>query len=179
MTSACSGRLLAETESAAALVAVIERVQLTAEGIRIVLKISIPGNSTAGQASSKVLRLSRFVPMKLKRRGVELRIILEGKNEFRRKVDPALLRAIARARRWFEEVASGRAPSLTAIARQERLAKRYVARLTKLAFIAPSIVEAVVEGQTPAAFNLQMLIDSRFTLPLGWKDQERLLEFQR
>ncbi len=33
MTSACNGRLLAETESAAALVEVIERVQLAAEGI--------------------------------------------------------------------------------------------------------------------------------------------------
>ena len=47
MTSACSGRLLAETESAAALVEVIERVQLTAEGFRIVLKISVPCGPTA------------------------------------------------------------------------------------------------------------------------------------
>lgn len=69
-------------------------------------------------------------------------------------------------------------PSLTAIARRERLAKRYVARLTKLAFIAPSIVEAVAEGRAPAGLNLQMLMDSRVTLPLGWNDQERLLELQ-
>ncbi len=81
MTSACSGRLLAETESAAALVEVIERVQLTAEGIRIVLKLSIPCGPTAGQAGSKILRISRFVAMKMKRRGVELRIILDGKDE--------------------------------------------------------------------------------------------------
>jgi hypothetical protein len=59
--------------------------------------------------------------MKLKRRGVELRIILGGKNEIRRKVDPALLKAIARARRWFEEVASGRVPSLAAIAEEAML----------------------------------------------------------
>jgi DNA invertase Pin-like site-specific DNA recombinase len=179
MTSACNGRLLAETESAAALVEVIEKVQLTAEGFRIVLKISIPCGSTAGHAGAKILRVSRFVPMKLKRRGVELRIILGGKDEIRRKVDPALLKAIARARRWFEEVASGHVPSLAAIARREHLAKRYVARLTKLAFITPSVVEAVVEGRAPAALNLQMLMDPRFSLPLSWKDQERLLEFQQ
>ena len=53
-----------------------------------------------------------------------------------------------------------------------------MSRLTKLAFIAPSIVEAIVEGRAPAALNLQMLMDSRVTVPLGWKDQERLLEFQ-
>jgi site-specific DNA recombinase len=179
MTSACSGRLLAETESAAALVEVIEKVQLTAEGFRVVLKVSVPCGQMAGQAGSKILRLSRFVPMKLKRRGVEVRIILDGKDEIRRKVDPALLKAIARARRWFEEVASGRVPSLTALARREGLAKRYVARLTKLAFIAPSIVEAIVEGRAPAALSLQMLMDNRVSLPLGWKDQERLLELQQ
>lgn len=49
-----------------------------------------------------------FVPMKLKRHGVEMRIVLDGKVQVRRKVGPALLKAIARARRWFEEVASGR-----------------------------------------------------------------------
>ena len=179
MTSACSGRLLAKTESAAALVEVIEKVQLTAEGFRIVLKISVPRGPTAAHAGAKILRMSRFVPMKLKRRGVELRIILGGKDEIRRKVDPALLKAFARARLWLEEVALGHVPSLAAIARREHLAKGYVARLTKLAFIAPSIVEAVVEGWAPAAFNLQMLMNPRFSLPLGWKDQERLLEFQQ
>jgi site-specific DNA recombinase len=66
--------------------------------------------------------------------------------------------AIARAKRWFEDVASGRVPSPTEIARRERLAKRYFARRTKLAFVAPSIVEAVVEGRAPA--------DSRMTLSL-------------
>jgi hypothetical protein len=177
MTAACSGRLLAETESAAALVEVIERVQLTAAGIRIVLKISIPYDPRA--RGSKVLRISRFVPMKLKRRGVELRIILDGKDEIRRKIDPALLKTIARARRWFEEVASGRMQSLAAIARRERLAKRYVARLTKLAFIAPSIVEAVVEGRAPGGLSLQMLVDNRARLPFGWKDQEQLFELRQ
>jgi site-specific DNA recombinase len=158
---------------------VIERVQLTAEGTRIVVKISVPYGPMAGQLSSKIFRISRFVPTKLKRRGVEMRIILDGKDEVRRKVDPALLKAIARARRWFEEVSSGRVQSLAAVARRECLAKRYVARLTKLAFIAPSIVEAIVEGRAPAALNLQMLMDNRVTLPLGWKDQERLLELQQ
>ncbi len=178
MTSACSGRLLAETESAAALVEVIERVQLTAEGLRMVLRILIPCGPTIDQPSSKILGISRFVPMKIKRRGVEMRIILDGKDEIRRKVDPALLKTIARARRWFEEVASGHMPSLTAIARRDHLAKRYVARLIILAFIAPSIVEAVTEGRAPAGLNLQMLMDSRVKLPLVWTDQEREFELQ-
>jgi hypothetical protein len=178
ITAACSERLLAETHSAAALVEVVERVQLTGEGIRIVLKIPVSGDSTDNQSNTKIFRISRFVPTKMKRRGVEVRIIIEGKEEVHRRADPALLKAIARARRWFEELATGRMPSLTAIARREHLAKRYVARLTKLAFIAPSIVEAIAEGRAPAGLNLQMLMDTRVTLPPIWKDQELLINLQ-
>lgn len=99
-----------ETETAAALAEVIDRVLLTEEGIRIVLRISIPSGPMIGAARLKILRFSRFVPMKMKRGGVEMRIILNGKEELPRKVDAALLKAIARARRWFKEVASGRVP---------------------------------------------------------------------
>jgi len=42
-----------------------------------------------------------------------------------RKVDPALLKAVARAKTWFEELASGRVRSLTDIARREKIAPRY------------------------------------------------------
>jgi len=72
--------------------------------------------------------------MRMKRRGVELRIIVEGKNDLPRSADPALLRALARARRWFEEVASGLVRSSAEIARREGLQKGYLARLTRLAF---------------------------------------------
>ena len=65
--------------------------------------------------------------------------------------------------------------SLAKIVKREGIGKHYVARLTRLALVAPGIVEAVAQGRTPAALNLQMLMTSRVTLPLEWKDQERLL----
>jgi hypothetical protein len=70
-----------------------------------------------------------------------------------------LLKALARARAWFEEVASGKMPSLAAIARREGLRKRYVTRQAKLAFVAPSIAEMIAEGRTPIGVNLQMLME--------------------
>jgi DNA invertase Pin-like site-specific DNA recombinase len=111
-------------------------------------------------------------------RGVEMRIILDGNDDVPRKVDPALLKAIARAHRWFDELASGHMRSLAEIARREGIGKHYVARLTRLALVAPGIVEAVAQGRTPTALNLQMLMTSRVTLPLEWKEQERLLALE-
>src|SRR5208282_1947622 len=96
------------------------------------------------------------------------------KRRMPRKPDPALLKAFARARGWFEELASGRVRSLVEIARREGLAKRYVTRLTKLAFVSPALVKAIAEGEVPIETNLQMLMDGRVALPLGWNDQEQL-----
>jgi ParB-like chromosome segregation protein Spo0J len=106
---------------------------------------------------------------------VELRIIVEGKNDLPREADSALLRAVARARRWFEEIASGRVRSSAEIARREGLQKGYVACVTRLAFLSPTVVEMLTEGRTSAALNLQSLMARRLILPPTWCDQERLL----
>ena len=82
----------------------------------------------------------------MKRRGVETRIIIAAGDDLPRKVDPALLKAVARSRGWFEELASGSVRSLAEIARRENIAVRYVERLSRLAFTAPGIVEAIWPG---------------------------------
>jgi hypothetical protein len=71
-------------------------------------------------------------------------------------------------------LASGRVRSLVEIARREGLAKRYVTRLTKLAFVSPDLVEAIAKGVVPTGNNLQMLMDGRIALPLSWNDQGQL-----
>ena len=114
--------------------------------------------------------------MKVKRRGVEMRIVIEGQLQVPQQVDPALLKGLARARCWFEEVASGRVQSLVEIARREGLPKRYVTRLARLAFISPMVAEAVAAGRAPAGINLQILMDGRLALPPDWKDQQLMLQ---
>jgi site-specific DNA recombinase len=106
--------------------------------------------------------------MKLARRGVELRLVLDGHAGNPPQVDAALFKAFARARCWFDEVASGQVRSLVAIARREGLQQRYVTRLTSLAFVAPHLVEAVAAGRAPVDLNLQMLMDGRLNIALKW-----------
>jgi site-specific DNA recombinase len=167
------GRLLAERERSIVLVELVEKAVLTDEGIRLGLNIPVLCGGPSGAPPSKMLHLFRFVPLKVKRRGVEMRLIINGGDEPRRP-DPALLKAFARARGWFEELASGRVHSLVEIARREGLAKRYVTRLGKLAFVSPSFIEAIAEGEVPTAANLQMLMDGRTLLPSCWSLQEQL-----
>jgi DNA invertase Pin-like site-specific DNA recombinase len=166
-------RLLAEMERSTALTELVEKATLTDEGIRLGLNISVPGSGPGGAPLLKSLHLFRFVPLKVKRRGVEIRLIING-GDARRKPDSALLKAFARARGWFDELAVGRVRSLVEIARREGLAKRYLTGLTKLAFVSPAFVEAIAEGEISIAANLQMLMDGRIDLPVSWKDQEQL-----
>jgi hypothetical protein len=168
-----SERLLAERERSTALTELVEKAVLTDEGIRLGLNIPVVRCGPGGTSLREVLNLVRFVPLKVKRRGVEMRLIINGGDEPRRP-DPALLKAFARARGWFGELASGHIRSLVEIARREGLAKRYVTRLTKLAFVSPAFVEALAEGEVSPETNLQMLMDGRVSVPLSWNDQEEL-----
>jgi site-specific DNA recombinase len=163
-------RLLAERERSTALVELVEKVVLTDEGVRLGLNIPVLRGGIGATPLGK-LHLFRFVPLKVKRRGVEMRLIINGGDE-PRKPDPALLKAFARARGWFEELSSGRVRSLAEIARREGLPKRYVTRLTKLAFLSPAFVEAITAGEVSPETNLQMLMDGRIALPLSWSAQE-------
>jgi DNA invertase Pin-like site-specific DNA recombinase len=165
-------RLLAKRERSMALAELVEKAVLTDEGILLGVKVPIPCGPDSAPLP-KLLHLFRFIPLKVKRRGVEMRLIINGGDE-PRKPDLALLKAFARARGWFEELASGHVPSLVDIARREGLAKRYVTRLAKLAFISPAFIEAIAEGEASLETNLQMLMDGRLAVALAWGDQEKL-----
>ena len=101
-------------------------------------------------------------------------MIIAAGDDLPRKVDPALLKAVARSRAWFEELAYGRVRSLTDIARREKIAPRYVERLSRLAFAAPTIVEAICQGRQPAELNTETLLN-RIDLPLEWSAQIKAL----
>ena len=84
----------------------------------------------------------------------------------------SLLRAIARSRRWIDEITSGKVSSLHEIAARENLVERYVRRLAILAFLSPRIIAAIADGSAPASLTASRLTDA---LPHFWAEQERAL----
>jgi site-specific DNA recombinase len=87
--------------------------------------------------------------------------------------DPALIKAIARGRSWFEELAIGRARSLQELAKREGITRRYIRRLVGLAFLSPQLVEAILQGCQPVELTTTRLTE--FDLPLDWTEQHKLL----
>jgi hypothetical protein len=150
----------------------VDRVDLGTEKIEILVEVRdlIPGEA----------RISHTVPMAMRRRGVESRLVIEhgrGGSEASG-VDLVLIKAIARARQWFEDLVSGRAASLVEIAKAEGVTESYVGRLLPLAFLAPDIVESVLAGTQPVHVTTELLT-KRVHLPIDWKEQQSLLGFER
>jgi site-specific DNA recombinase len=118
--------------------------------------------------------ITRFIPIRVRRRVVELRLVIEGDRPQGPGVDRTLLTALARAHRWFAELAAGRAASIAALAAQQGKSVRYVGRLIRLAFLAPAIVEAIVAGRQPVELSAEALV-RRMRLPSDWRAQQRML----
>ncbi len=82
------------------------------------------------------------------------------------------MKAIARARQWADDLLAGRMESVAVIAKREGVLPNCVRRLTRLAFLAPLIVEAISTGQQPPELTAKALTE-RIELPLLWGEQER------
>jgi hypothetical protein len=71
-----------------------------------------------------------------------------------------LVSAIARGRRWLDEMISGSVTDAEQIALRERCSVRHVNMTITLAFLAPKLVRAAVEGRLPRGINIERLRDA-------------------
>ena len=130
-------------------------------------------SSASEPANDKAVELTAAVAFK--HRGIETRLVLPGLAQQDRssRCDPALIKAIARGRAWFEELATGRARSLEELAKRDGITRRYIRRLVGLAFLSPQLVEAILQGRQPVALTATRL--TGLDLPLDWTEQRKLL----
>ena len=77
-----------------------------------------------------------------------------------------LLLGIAKARHWLEEILTGRAIDLQAIAKDEGCSERTVRQNINLAFLPPTIVRAALDATLPETAGITTLIDA----PMLWAD---------
>jgi hypothetical protein len=78
-----------------------------------------------------------------------------------------LVSAIARGRRWLDQIISGSVSNAEQIALRERCSVRHVNMTISLAFVAPKLVRAAVEGRLPRGINIERLRDA----PAEWSRQ--------
>jgi site-specific DNA recombinase len=85
-----------------------------------------------------------------------------------------LIEALRDAHRWLDELLSDPRLTLESLAVREDRTVRSIRMILSLAFLAPEIVKAAVEGRLPRGFGLKRLVD----LPMAWPDQWRTIGLQ-
>uniref|UniRef100_UPI003B527A81 recombinase family protein n=1 Tax=Roseovarius indicus TaxID=540747 RepID=UPI003B527A81 len=111
-------------------------------------------------------------PFTVRRRGVENRLVV---GDMQPVPDRTLLRGLAKAHKWASDLQRGL--PISQIARRARVTEAYIRTRAQLAFLAPSIQTAILQGAQPADLTLERLV--RMTLPLDWQAQERALGIAR
>ena len=81
----------------------------------------------------------------------------------------ALIKSIARGRAWLDEIVS-RVASVEEIAARQKCSVRHVNMTISMAFIAPGLVKAAIEGRLPRGIGVANLRDA----PAEWS-----LQFER
>jgi len=113
--------------------------------------------------------ISLKVAVKLQRKGVEAKLVISGRLNVRQP-DPNLCRLIGEARYWFDLLASGKAASVQEIALREGVFVTEISRIIPLAFLAPVIVEDILQGRQPEPINISFLKRAK-PLSFEWNEQ--------
>jgi len=82
-----------------------------------------------------------------------------------------LVTSIARGRRWLDELTTDTNASAASIAKREGCSARKVNMTISLAFLAPDLVRAAIEGRLPHRMGVTRLAD----LPAKWSRQHQVL----
>ena len=158
----------------------LHRVTLAADAMRIEIKRSGLAKMLAEPGIAPAVHPEGYfnlaVPIQLRRRGIEAKLVIHDPSSRSSSPDAKLIQLLADAQRWIDDLAQGRAVSVRGLARQTNRDPGEISRTLPLAFLAPDIVEAILEGRQPVGLTPHQL--KRIgTLPRRWNDQRRLLGF--
>jgi len=113
------------------------------------------------------------LPFTLRRRRVETKLVLAGERQVSL-LDQNLIKTIAQAHEWRDRLIEG--ISVADLARELRLDDGEISRVLSLAFLAPDIIAAILNGQQPVELTTKHLKRLK-PLPLAWTEQRQRLGF--
>ena len=117
------------------------------------------------------------VPVRLRRFGREIRMLIDGTDPFAiAKPDARLIKLLIRAHRFNATLVGSADAPFAALAQQEGVSRSYFTRLVRLSYLAPDITHAILDGRQPPELTADKLL-AHSRLPLPWHEQRTLLGF--
>jgi DNA invertase Pin-like site-specific DNA recombinase len=140
------------------------------------ISILPPAKARKPEAGDTTVAVTIDIPVRLKRRGVETKLVIGTGLNPPSKPDRKLVELIAKAHRWLAALTDGTTIGIAELANQEAEDPNEVSRFLPLAFLAPDIVESIVKGTQPVDLTVERL---RRIGPLSllWDQQRQVLGF--
>jgi site-specific DNA recombinase len=152
----------------------VVRVEIKADQLVVELKAAASsGPPSAVDDTRPVVRIPwKKTPMKRRREIiVPTSASPHDRRPIRAETRATLVAAIARGRRWLDEIVAGTVTSVEQIAARDKCSIRQVNMTISLAFLAPKLVQAAVEGRLPCGIGVTRLRDA----PAEWSRQYAML----
>jgi hypothetical protein len=144
----------------------VERVVIQSGQVQITRK---PVQPSAIAATDRDAPLVHATPLPPPRPRARKEIIVPGgRDSSPRRLNHALILAIARAKSWMRDLCGGKYADTMEIARQFQLSDAHVRRILRFGYLALDIVEAIVEGRQPCSLTVKRLLQG---IPCVWTDQ--------
>ncbi|HVZ03581.1 recombinase family protein [Hyphomicrobium sp.] len=116
------------------------------------------------------------IPARVRRTGMETRLLIESAQSDDRQPDRSLLRLLGQARRFHDMVAQNTNMSVAELAAAAGVTRSYFTRVFRLNFLAPRITMAILQGRQPLELTANKLKQAGALSPF-WPDQLRQLGF--
>lgn len=110
------------------------------------------------------------VPFRVVKRGGRKEMQLPDGTTRPRRVDSALVKALARAFRWKRMLDSGEFATIAELAEREGIAPSYTTRVLRLTLLAPDIIEGILDGKQGVEVTLARLLEP---FPIAWLEQSQ------
>ena len=124
-----------------------------------------------------LLRMQRIeLSHKLKRRGVETKIVIGSSEDREANPDQNLIMTVANAHRWLDLLTNGDVTSIDELAKFENIDRNEVSRFLPLAFLSPDIVQKILDGRQPVDLTIRKLRNIE-AFPMDWASQHDVLGF--
>lgn len=163
---------------------IIQRVQLGSGTLAVTFDIVNLVNALFGDQDS-ALELHQgdnaqpdtftlTVPIDLRRRGNQARIVVETTIAARRTPDPVLVDLVGRAHLYLASLTKYPAEGIAGVAMRHHADRTDVGRILPLAFLSPALTRSILTGTQPIELSGRHL--SRLDLPHLWADQQAAIE---
>jgi hypothetical protein len=154
----------------------VERVVIQSGQVQIIRKPAKTSSIPASDEDNDPPQV-HIEPLPAPRPRARKEILIPGGRDFLpRRLNHALVLAIARAKSWMRDLRGGKYADTSEIARRFQFSDAHVRRILRCGYLAPDIIEAIVEGRQPRSLTVKRLLQG---IPCVWADQRAAFGFGR